>query len=215
MKKKILIIVPALVFGLSTFAYAANGGNEKQQTAQTVIEVNQSINDVLKQQLSAFLEVIPVGMEQEHGFNNRDEFSLAAPASIYKVVGVDKAGKIFETGFYNVVVSVGNEYRAIITVSFADGKYEIESVGGAELSTQIKNVELENTVSATNAGKEKLIVNVYSKTAGFISYLDAKLSLENATLIPLGSAKIAIGETSRAPQASYTFSEAMLALGIN
>jgi hypothetical protein len=215
MKKKLLIIVPALVFGLSTFAHAANGGNEKQQSTKAVLETNQSITDVLKQQLSSFLEVIPVGMEKEHGFNDRAEFSLAAPVSIYKVVGVDKEGKVFETGFYNVVVSVGNEYRAIITVSSADGKYEIESVGGAELSKQIKSVELENTANSTNAGKEKLIVNVYSKTAGFISYLDSNSSVENATLIPLGSAKIAMGEVNRASQASYTFAEAMKAVGIN
>ncbi|HET6227410.1 MAG TPA: hypothetical protein VFF27_14090 [Bacteroidia bacterium] len=213
MKKKLLIIVPALVFGLSTFAHEANGGNEKQQTAQSVLEVNQSINEAVKQQLSSFLEGIPVGMEAGHGFKDRSEFAKATPASIYKIVGVDQSGNLFETGLYNVVIAVNDEYRAVLSVSSANGKYEIESVGGAELSKQIKSVEEANTENLT---KEKVIVNVYSKTAGFISYKEFNSSIENATLIPLGSAKLAMGEENeRTAKAAYTFSEAMHAIALN
>jgi len=213
MKKKLLIIVPAFVFGLSAFAHEANGGNEKQQTTQAVAEVNQSISDAVKQQLSSFLQAIPSGMEKDHGFNDRSEFATAVPASIYRIIGVDQSGNVFETGLYNVVVSVNGEYRAVLSVSFTDGKYEIESVGGAELSKQIKSVEEANTANLT---KEKVIVNVYSKTSGFISYKEFNSSVENATLIPLGSAKLAMGEeNARTQKAGFTFSEAMHAIGVN
>ena len=213
MKKKLLIIVPALVFGLSTFAHEANGGNEKQQTAQAAIEVNQSINDAVKQQLSSFLNLIPEGMEKDHGFNSRAEFTKAQPASIYKIVGVGQDGKTFDTGLYNVVVSVNGEYRAVLSVSSLNGQYEIQSVGGALLSQQIKEVEAAN---ASDINKEKVIVNIYSKTSGFISYKEFNSTIENATLIPLESAKLAIGgENNRVAKATYTFSEAMHELGVN
>lgn len=212
MKKKLLIIVPALVFGLSTFAHEANGGNEKQQTAQAAIEVNQSINDAVKQQLSSFLNLIPEGMEKDHGFNSRAEFTKAQPASIYKIVGVGQDGKTFDTGLYNVVVSVNGEYRAVLSVSSANGVYEIQTVGGANVSQEIKAVEAANT---SNLNKEKIMVNVYSKAASFISFKDANTGVENAILIPLESAQRGLNEANRAQKAGLTFSQAMQALGVN
>jgi hypothetical protein len=209
MKKKLLIIVPALFFGLSSLTYAVNGGNEKQQQA-ALIEVNQNINEAVKQQLNAFLNQIPVNAEKDFGFNDRSEFSKAVPASIYKMIGVDQNGKAFETGMYNVVVAVNNDYRAVLSVSFTNGKYEIETVGAAPLAKELYAVEQQNVL---NANQERLIVNVYAKAATFVANNNVSANIENANLIPLASAKTGLQtETSRVLKATYTFSEAMQAL---
>lgn len=165
MKKKLLIIVPALFFGLSSLTYAVNGGNEKQQQT-SLIEVDQNINEAVMQQLNAFLNLIPVNAEKDFGFKDRSEFAKAVPASIYKMIGVDKDGKAFETGLYNVVIAVNNDYRAVLSVSFTNGKYEIETVGAAPLAKELYAVEQHNKLAVD---QERLIVNVYTRSIYFRS----------------------------------------------
>lgn len=212
MKKRLLVIVPAFVFGLCTFAYAANGSKEKQQsqTSQTIIETNQNINEAVKQQLTAFLNLIPANAEKDFGFNDRSEFAKAVPASIYKMVGVDKDGKAFETNMYNVVVAVNNDYRAVLSVSLTDGKYEIETVGAAPLAKELYVAEKQHVLAAN---QERIIINVYTKASTFMAINNVNASIENANLIPLESAKTALqSNTGRALKSSYSFSEAMQAL---
>ena len=207
MKKRLLIIIPAFVFGLSTFAYAADGGNEKQQTA---VEANLSINEAVKQQLNAFLNLIPANAEKDFGFNNRSEFAQAVPASVYRMVGVGNDGKSFETNSFNVVVAVNNEYRAVLSVSLTNGKYEIETLGAAPLAKELFALEHDQVL---NANQERVIVNVYPKTSTFVTTTNVNASIENANLVPLESAKIALrANESRALKSAYTYAEAMQAL---
>jgi hypothetical protein len=210
MKKKLLIIVPALLFGLSSLTYAVNGGNEKQQV---VAEINQGINESVKKELSSFLEIIPVSMEKEHGFNDRAEFAKAVPASIYRIVGVDKEGNTFETNLYNVVVAVDGEYRAVLTVSSDNGKYEIQTIGAALMARELQVLEKSNPLPSNN---ERIMLNVYSKSAGFVAFHDANASVENADLIPLESAKSGLtnSESRVALQSTYKLTEAVHALGV-
>lgn len=209
MKKRLLIIVPALVFGLSTLSYAGNAGNEKQQQA-AVANVNPSITEAVKQQLNDFLNLIPVNAEKDFGFNSRAEFAQAVPASIYKMIGVGKDGKAFETNSYNVVVAVNKEYRAVLSVSFTDGKYEIETVGAAPLAKELYAVEQQHVLLNN---QERVIVNVYPKASTFVANSQVNAGIENADLIPLESAKAALqNETGRMIQASYKLSEAVEAL---
>lgn len=209
MKKRLLIIVPALVFGLSTLAHAGNGGNGKQQQEASV-NINQSITEAVKQQLNDFLNLIPVNAEKDFGFNSRAEFAQAVPASIYKMIGVGKDGKAFETNSYNVVIAVNNDYRAVLSVSYTDGKYEIETVGAAPLAKELFAVEQKHLLLQN---EERVIVNVYPKASTFVANNQVNASIENANLIPLESAKGALqNENGRMIQASYKLSEVVEAL---
>lgn len=210
MKKRLFIIAP-LLFGLFSFAFAVEGGNEKQRI---VARVNQTITESVKKELSSFLEVIPVSMEKDHGFNDRSEFAKALPASIYRIVGINKEGNAFETNLYNVVVSVNGAYRAVLTVSFTNGSYEIESIGAAELAKELQFIEKQNPLTPE---KERIMLNVFTKSASFVSYNDVNLSIENATFIPLESAKTGLSTSSlpRAIQSTYKLTEAVEALGVN
>ncbi len=204
MKKK-LFIVASFFFGLSFFACAREGEKEKQPT---FTQVNQTISEAVKKELSSFLEIIPVNMEKDHGFNNRSEFTKAVPTTIYRVVGINQAGNLFETNLYNVVVAVNNEYRAVLTVAVTDGNCEIESIGAAELAKELQLVEKQNPLSAE---KERIMLNVLTRSASFVSYKDVTMGIENATLIPLESAKTGLNNssTARAIKSTYTLTEAL------
>jgi hypothetical protein len=206
MKKRLLI--PALLLGLSSFSNNAKDGKKEQQT---VVQENQTIYESVKKELSSFLEVIPADLEKEHGFNDRTEFAKAVPGTIYRIVGVDAAGKAFETNQYNVVVTVNGEYRAILMVSHTNGNYEIEAIGATLLAKELQLIEKENPITAN---QERIVVNVYKEAAGFVTYQDINSSIENADLIPLASAKagIAVSETNRIAKPTYKLAEAIDAL---
>jgi hypothetical protein len=206
MKKRLLI--PALLLGLSSFSNIAKDGKKEQQT---VVQQNQTIYESVRKELSSFLEVIPVSLEKEHGFNDRSEFEKALPGSIYRIVGVDAEGKTFETNLYNVMVTVNGEYRAVLTVSHTDDHYEIEAIGATLLAKELQLIEKENPITAN---QERIVLNVYKKSAGFVTYQQINSPIENADLIPLVSAKagIAVSEINRAAKATYKLSEAIEAL---
>jgi hypothetical protein len=209
MKKRLLILAPALLLGLSSFSnHPAKDGKKEQQA---VVQENQTIYESVKKELTSFLEVIPLDLEKEHGFNDRTEFAKAVPASIYRIIGVDAEGKPFQTNLYNVLVSVNGEYRAILTVSHTNGQYEIEAIGATLLAKELQLIEKENPITAN---QERIVLNVYKRSAGFVTYKDIDAPVENADLIPLASAKagIAISESNRIAKPTYKLSEAITAL---
>jgi hypothetical protein len=211
MKKQLRMLIPALFLGLSSFSYTTSGDKQKQTT---ITETNQTIYESVKQELNSFLEIIPSGLEKEHGFNDRLEFSKALPASIYKIVGVDVAGKTFETNLYNVVIAVNGQYRAVLTVSVNNGQYEIQAIGAALMARELQALEITHPIAAN---QERVMVNVYKKSAGFVAYRDANTTIENADLMPLESAKSGISnlEPGRMAKPTYKLAEIVAALQLN
>lgn len=211
MKKKLLVFIPVLIFGLSAVGYAATGGNEQQIT---LAGTTQTLYESVRKDLVSFLEIIPASLEKEHGFNDRSEFAKAVPASIYKIIGVDMTGKPFETNLYNVVVSVNGEYRAVLTVSSLNGQYEIQSIGASLLARELQAFESSHPLAAN---QERLMVNVYNKSAGFVAYQTANTVIENVDLTPLESAKSGISSlgTGRTAKSTYKLTEAVEALQLN
>ncbi|HET6226495.1 MAG TPA: hypothetical protein VFF27_09470 [Bacteroidia bacterium] len=211
MKKGFLVLGLSLSLGFASFSLTAK---EIKMYQQLSADNNQAIYDAVKNELSSFLEIVPVNMEKEHGFNNRAEFAKAVPASIYRMVGVDPYGKLIPTDRYNVVVAVNGEYRAVITVASENGKYEIMSIGGAQLAKELQATEAANPIAA---GQERVMINVYKYSATFISNVAANTAIENADLIPLESAKIGLSnaEAGRNAKPVYKLSEAFDALIAN
>jgi hypothetical protein len=206
MKRKLFIIAP-LFLGLSCLAMATEGENEKP----TVAQVNEAITTSVKKELSSFLEIIPATMEKAHGFNDRLEFAKAVPSSIYRIVNISKDGNEYETNLYNVLVAVNNQYRAVLTVSYDNGKYEIETVGAAELAKELQVVEKQNPLTSE---KERIMVNVLTQSASFVSYNDMNTEIENLDLIPLESAKTGLGNSpvTRTTKSTYKLAEVREAL---
>ena len=211
MKKGFLVLGLSLTLGVSSFSYAAKEIKINQLISA---DENQKIYEAVKNELSSFLEIVPLNMEKEHGFNSRSEFAKAVPATIYRMVGVDPYGKLVPTNNYNVVVSVNGEYRAVLTVSAENGNYEILSIGGAVLAKELQATEAANPM---NASEERVMLNVYKYSATFVSNVPANTAIENADLIPLESAKMGLRnpEAGRNAKPVYKLSEAFDALIAN
>lgn len=201
MKKKLFNLIPALLIGASSFAFASDDGSK-----QTLMnERNQQVYEVAQKDLSAFLENIPAGFEKQHGFNSRAEFAKAKPGSIYHIYGVDINGKVFTTDSYTIPVVVDNEYRAMITVSLVDGKYQVENVGAALLAQELQALEAEKQPAGN---LEKVMLNIYAKKSGLVVYKDVNASIEDADLTPLVSAKTSLSNASaRSLKTTYKLAE--------
>jgi hypothetical protein len=229
MKKITHLLAPLLICAVnSSFAAVSDqAGTEKKISNQctpykikalkevySTAGTSLAILETVKKELGSFLEIIPVNTEKDHGFNDRAEFAKASPASIYKIVGVDIAGKTFETNLYNVVVAVNGEYRAVLTVSVENGQHEIQTVGAALMAKELQAIEIAQPLAA---GQEHIMVNVYSRSAGFVAYKNESITIENADLIPLESAKSGIFnmEVNRTAKLTYKLSEAIEALHLN
>ena len=204
MKKKVISLIAASFIGIACFAYFPKGENNGKAL---VDERNQKIYEVVKKDLSTFLEIIPAGFETQHGFNNRAEFAKAIPGGIYTIVGINENGKTIATDLFNIPVIVDNQYKAMITVSFTDGKYELETVGAAMLAAELQILEKQQP-----AAEERIMLNVYSKTAGFVAYKTIDKSIETADFIPLTSAKTALNNAARTISSTYKLAELVAAL---
>ena len=200
MKKKTFTLLSALFIGLSCFASFSKTGDDKK----IINERDQKIYEVTNKDLVSFLNNIPEGFEKQHGFNSRAEFAKATAGPIYTILGMDANGVVKPINMFNVPVVVNGEYRAMITVSFVNGVYEIETVGAALLATELQLLENEQK---PNSNQEKIILNVYKKSSSFIGYPSINQNIEDVNLIPLTSAKTALGNSPRVLKVNYKVSE--------
>jgi hypothetical protein len=193
MKKTFLLLAVFSVFTIE-LSYGATG----DKSPKNISNRNQKIYEVTNRDLNSFLEIIPVGTEKQHGFDNREEFKRAVAGAIYTVVGIDSDWNTFSTDIYNIPVIVDNKYKAVISVSYKDGVYNIETVGAAELAAELQKIE---PVMAND--HEYIMLNVYSRASSFVAYPALNAATETANFIPLESAKTSLNETSKEVQSTY------------
>lgn len=207
MKKKPLSLILAFILGLNCFAVFPGGNDQEAQ-----FERDQKINEFLKKELVAFLEIIPEGFEEQHGFHSRTEFSKAIAGPVYTIMGVDINGKVFATNRFNVPVVVDDTYRAMITVSVVNGTCELETVGAAQLAGELQALEKAHPVAGN---QEKILLHVYSKTSSFVAYREMNTAgMEQADFIPLASAKTSLATAEKAIRPSYKLEELIQTLRV-
>ncbi|MEO6903617.1 MAG: hypothetical protein ABI315_10770 [Bacteroidia bacterium] len=193
MKKTFLLLAVFSLFNIE-LSYGATG----DKSPKNISNRNEKIYEVTSRELSSFLEIIPVGAEKQHGFDNREEFKRAVAGSIYTVVGIDADWNTFSTDIYNIPVIVDNQYKAVISVSYKDGVYNLETVGAAELAS-----ELEKTEPVMASDHDYIMLNVYSRASSFVAYPAINTSPETANFIPLASAKTGLNIASKEIQSTY------------
>jgi len=201
MKKNLFTLASALLIGLNCFAYSSPYEEGKKAA---ITERDQKIYEVTQKDLATFLENIPAGFEKQHGFNSRLEFAKATAGPVYTILGMYEDGKPVAANMFNIPVVVEGEYRAMITVSFSDGVYSIETVGAALLAEELQLLEKEKQPAA---GCEKIMLNVYSRTSGFVGYRKTNETVEQTDFIPLVSAKTALENSTRIAKPAYKLAE--------
>lgn len=195
-----------LLIGAGSFALPP----DKKSKQAIMNDQNQQVYEVAKNNISTFLENIPAGFEKQHGFNNRAEFARVIPGTIYHIYGVDNTGKVVATDSYNIPVMVDNEYRAMVTVSLVDGKYQLQTVGATLLANELQVIE---TQKQPSKDLEKVMLNIYDKKCGLIAYKDINTPIEDVDLTPLVSTKTGLqNATNRSIKTTYKLSEIIQAL---
>lgn len=184
------IFTLSLAFCLSFFGYAQN----------------ERVAKVANNELVTFLNYIPKTLLKQHGFNSSAEFAKAKIGTQYQIMALEADGSLKPTGFYNVVVTIDGDYKALLTVgkNEDDGKLGIQGVGSALMAREIKPIESKQRLTANTT---PLLVNDYVNKASYLSYKNANKKATAATLIPLQSAKTFLESQTNGVNPTYTLSE--------
>ena len=106
------------------------------------------ISAVANRELSNYLNKIPLGQENMFGFNNRGEFSQAEIGIPYEMFTlnneffdneniINNKDYIFSTNCWRVPIIVGNQYRALLTVSMFNREWNVVKIGAKGLAEEL------------------------------------------------------------------------------
>ncbi|MEI8006846.1 MAG: hypothetical protein WCI48_11615 [Bacteroidota bacterium] len=108
-----------------------------------------------------FLDLIPVGSENDYGFGSRSDFSkikIGEPYQTYYVSGRNNHLEFFSGNEWRVPVSVDGAYQALLTVRISQGKAEVVGIGGSVLARNIQKFE---TILPDKTNERVMIRNTY------------------------------------------------------
>ena len=99
-------------------------------------------------QLNEYLQKIPVGQEEMFGFSNRDEFSQTKIGVPYEVLTLStdffsderiekNKNYLVSTGNWRVPIKVGDEYKALLTVSKDNNVWSVVKIGAKGLASEL------------------------------------------------------------------------------
>lgn len=108
-----------------------------------------------------FLELIPVGSENNYGFASRNDFSkiqIGEPYQTYYVSIRNNQLEFFSGNEWRVPVSVDGAYQTLLTVRIHEGNAEVVGLGGSLLARHIQEFE---TLLTDKSNEHILIRNTY------------------------------------------------------
>jgi hypothetical protein len=106
------------------------------------------ISVVANNELSDYLNKIPLGQENMFGFHNRGEFSKAEIGIPYEMFTlnneffnneniINNKDYIVSTNIWRVPIIVGNQYRALLTVSMVNREWNVVKIGAKGLAEEL------------------------------------------------------------------------------
>ena len=110
-----------------------------------------------------FLDLIPVGSENDYGFGSRSEFSkikIEEPCQTYYVSVRNNQLEFFSGNEWRVPVSVDGAYKTLLTVRISQGKAEVVGLGGSLLA---RNIQKSETILPDKTNERVLIRNTYTE----------------------------------------------------
>ncbi|MEI6889397.1 MAG: hypothetical protein ACOYM0_08575 [Bacteroidales bacterium] len=109
-----------------------------------------------------FLDLIPVGSEQDYGFGSRNDFSkiqIGDPYQTYYVSVRNNQLEFFSGNEWRVPVSVDGTNQTLLTVRISQGKAEVVGLGGSVLA---RNIEEFEKLLPVKTNERVIIRNTYS-----------------------------------------------------
>ena len=139
------------------------------------------VSEIANENLLNWLEKIPTGEELNFGFNDRDNFKIAEIGTPYEIFtlnsdfftdGIINTEKqyIESTKIWRVPIVVNNQYKALLTVSNINNKWEVVKIGAKGLANELKEFENNNpTVNESN------ILRIFQIKSDFILTSENKI----------------------------------------
>ncbi len=109
-----------------------------------------------------YLDLIPVGSENNYGFGSRSDFSKIQIGEAYQTYYVsvrDNQLEFFSGNEWRVPVSVDGTYQTLLTVRITQGKAEVVGLGGSVLARKIQEFE---TLIPDKTNERVIIRNTYT-----------------------------------------------------
>lgn len=154
---KHLFTMTFLLFFFCLCAHAVFGQPVRQDSLDRMI-------DFAGKELPKILQYIPVGMEQEYGFSDREEFKKTGLGLPYQEYDMDTG---MPTGSWRLPVTVAGENRALLRLVSEDGNWRFAGFGGAWLARELG--EFEKVVARKNSSHGR-IVRDFRMYCDFVQY---------------------------------------------
>jgi hypothetical protein len=169
-----------------------------QQAIKAVDSPQIAVQKVAQSQLMELLNAIPVGAEENYGFNSREEFAEAKLTTPYEMFSTDGTGTVAALEEWRVPVVVGDDFRMLIDVRKSGSTYAAVGIGAAQLASELGQVERATaTGSVAQPSQNKSILRAFKQTADFVVYdLDPRQPQNKGQLkiMPLKSAQHSLAD---------------------
>ncbi|MCJ7579200.1 MAG: hypothetical protein MUP98_01540 [Candidatus Aminicenantes bacterium] len=168
---------------------------------------NEKVQQAAQEGLVYFLEKIPVGMEKNYGFNNRQEFDWAFLGEPYELYTIPPDSLINEqpigAGFltpleiWRFPVISQDSMRTLLTVAKMWGEWKAVSIGGTGIALELD--QLEKMYSFDRNNTKRVMVRLFQIKSDFITICNLTQEIEDAMFVPLQSARMQmrLGEAER------------------
>jgi hypothetical protein len=168
-----------------------------------LIKLNaQDLNSAIDKDLINWLEKIPIGSENQYGFDNRESFISARTGTPYEVYTFSPSfftgsldpdlNYLVPAGEWRVPVLVNNSNKALLTVIKGGSGWQIVDIGAATMAKELEKMNQE-----LKPGQSPLkIVRIYQLQCDFITADNPTLSPDDILLIPMRSSILNIPELS-------------------
>jgi hypothetical protein len=186
MKNSINIFSILLVFVLSTFCMTKLLAQEKQKM--------NDISQIAEKDFKVFLEKIPVGLEANYGFSNRNEFEKASvgkpisvffPTDFFYISDLIDSSKVnYEVSqIWEVPVLVNGNICCLLRMKVTDNNCAIIGIGG--YLTAIEIDKLSKTIGL-NKEKDRSLLKFPDIESQYLVVYDNSISYRNSKCYRIG-----------------------------
>ena len=156
------------------------------------------VQQAAQEGLIHFLGKIPVGLEENYGFNSRQEFDWAFLGEPYEMYTIHPdflinerpigSGFITPLEIWRFPVLSHDSMRTLLTVAKVEGEWKAVAIGGAGIAFELD--QLEKIYSFDRNNTKRVLLRLYQIKSDFVSIGDLTQRIEEAMFAPLQSARM-------------------------
>ena len=194
--------LPAIAIAAALLASTASAAPDQSLESLAAPEAREAVA-AARAGLARFLDAIPKDRTAGYGFADRAEIARARLAPPYHLWIVDPKGQhVAETSEWRFPVEVDGRYRALLTVSPVDGKYQAVDFGAAGLAAELFTLERDRAVAK---GSRRVLLRLHALRADLVAFPAKAARVQDTSFEPLASARA----LENAPQSAVPYGRLM------